>query len=139
MKSKVFILTATCAAALAVSACQKEPQRADIHYAQKDTAVCVDRQGKRVPDSQCGSPRTQSGFDGGDMATMFLWYYMGRSSVVPYYGDRVSGGSYKPRPGVNYYKAPKATSFTRSAAVSRGGLGSSSRSSVSGSGRSVAS
>ncbi len=141
MKRKAFVLTATCAAALAVSACQKEPQQAwngDVQSTQA-TAVCVDQEGKRVPDSRCGSMRqANSGGGGFSAADAFLWYYLGRSMSMPYYGEPVRGGSYTPAPNTNYARAPSTMNTTRSAAVSRGGLGSSSRTSVSSSGKSVA-
>lgn len=95
--------------------------------ADQDTAICVNREGQRVDDDYCDDD-----FGGGG-SSAFLWYYLGRSSAVPYYGDsirdrRFAGrGSYSRQPGVTYARAPAITNVTRSQAVSRGGLGSSGR------------
>ncbi len=139
MKRKAFILTATCATALALSACGAPASSNswdDDSYSNRDTAVCTDKKGKRVPDRYC--QRSSSGF-----SSAFMWYYIGANSRMPYYGDTVRGGSYKAKPGTKYFYAPKATTMTRaaarSAAISRGGMGSSAKSSFSSAGRSAAS
>lgn len=123
MKKKI-ILSATLAAALAATAaCSRSPGYYDNgYYAGQNTAVCVDRMGNRVPDTQCGG----GGYAGANNA--FLWYYLGRSSVIPYYGTHVGGGSYTRTAGATYFHAPVSANVTRSVAVSRGGLGSSARS-----------
>lgn len=122
---KKIVLSVTLAASLAALAACGQPQRSTDYnvYADRDTAVCTDRKGKRVADRYC-----QRNTSGG-ASSAFLWYYLGRSSSVPYYGDSVRGGSYTRTRGATYFHAPKTASVTRSAAVSRGGLGSSARSS----------
>ena len=89
--------------------------------AQQDTVICTDRDGNRVPDSECEHRGT-----GG--VSPFLWYYLGRSASLPYYGEHVRGGSFTRTANATYFHAPASTSMTRSAAISRGGLGSSARS-----------
>ena len=95
--------------------------------ADRDTAVCVDKEGKRVPDNQCPQQRhaVASGFN-----SPFLWYYLGRQSSLPYYGEAVRGGSYAPTAGHSYFRAPAGTAMVRSASsrggsIVRGGFGSS--------------
>lgn len=84
------------------------------------TRYCVDRQGRRVPDDQCG--RTYAG--GG--ASPFLWYYLGsmagRRSYVPAMGGYAAGGGYAPIAGVRY-GAPASGARGFSGAVARGGFG----------------
>lgn len=121
--SKKIILTTTLAAALAATAsgCSRQSGYGDDgYYAANNTAVCTDRSGRRVPDRYC-----QRGGHG--MGNAFLWYYLGRSSAVPYYGSHVTGGSFTRTAGATYFHAPAAANVTRSVAVSRGGLGSSAR------------
>lgn len=129
MKKQLAMTTAMAAALLALPGCSKEPGWEDV-VADNDTAVCVDKEGKRVEDAQCmrqAAASTSGGHGGGSNA--FLWYYLGRNSRVPFYGDsvrdpRYSGGSYNQRVGGNYMLAPSDANMTRSAAVSRGGMGS---------------
>ncbi|WP_375383022.1 hypothetical protein [uncultured Sphingomonas sp.] len=118
MKADLKITTAL-AATLLAAGCQRQDNG---WTADRDTAICVDRSGKRVPDAQC--PRTAEAGHGGGVSP-FLWYYLGRSSVVPYYGDPVRGGSFTGRAGTSYGRAPAEVAMTRSAAISRGGFGSS--------------
>lgn len=124
MRTKKFSLTLTTAVATSLAACGPG-NNADwddgyTQYADRDTAVCVDQQTKlRVPDDRCRSG------SGGSRAG---WYYMGRNSAVPYYGEAVRGGTYNRPAGRTFYYAPKSTGMTKSSAISRGGLGSSSRS-----------
>ena len=97
--------------------------------ADRDTAVCVDKEGHRVPDSQCPQQRQAVASSFG---SPFLWYYLGRQSSLPYYGDTVRGGSYAPTAGHSYFRAPAGTAMTRSASsrggsIARGGFGSSAR------------
>lgn len=124
MKKKNFYLTLTTAVATSLAACGQSPNTdwddGYTQYADRDTAVCVDqRTQKRVPDEEC---RRGGGSRSG-------WYYMGRNSAVPYHGQSVAGGSYSRPSGRTFYYAPKTTNMTKSSAVSRGGFGSSARSS----------
>lgn len=119
MKADLKITTAL-AVTLLAAGCQREDNG---WSADRDTAVCVDRSGKRVPDAQC-PPRTYASYHGGG-GNAFLWYYLGRNSTVPYYGDSVRGGSFTGRPGATYAAAPAEVAMTRAAAISRGGFGSS--------------
>ncbi|PJI87444.1 hypothetical protein DAH66_05090 [Sphingomonas koreensis] len=133
MKKQLTVTTAMAATLLALPGCSGGDDWNEDVYASGDTAICVDQEGKRVDDDRCGERNYYSGGGGGG-SNAFLWYYLGRSSAVPYYGDsirdkRYAGyGSYQPRPGANYGPAPASTRMTRSAAVSRGGFGSSGRS-----------
>jgi hypothetical protein len=128
MKKQLTMTTAMASALLALPACSSNDDWNGDVIADRDVALCVDQQGRRVDDDLCDDDR------GGGGSNAFLWYYLGRSSAVPYYGDsihdrRYAGrGSWKPVPGANYGRAPASTRMTRSAAVSRGGLGSSGRS-----------
>ena len=119
MNRDLKITTAVAAALLAGACGQRETQ----WTADRDTAICTDGQGKRVADRNC-QQRHVGGHGGG---SAFLWYYLGRSQAIPYYGERAAGGSYVGRPGVAYARAPAGASMTRAAAVSRGGFGSSAR------------
>lgn len=132
MKKHLTMTTAMAAALLALPACSSGDDWNDDVVADSDTAVCVDKDGVRVDDSQCAPQRTVTNnyHSGGGMGNAFLWYYIGRNSAVPYYGDsvrepRFSGGSYKAQPNTHYNAAPASSRMTRSAAVSRGGMGSS--------------
>lgn len=133
MKKQLTMTTAMAAALVALPGCSGGDDWNEDVYASGDTAVCVNQQGERVDDDLCGGSRTHY-VGGGGGSNAFLWYYLGRSSAIPYYGDsirdpRFAGhGSYQPRPGATYAPAPAHTRMTRSAAVSRGGLGSSGRS-----------
>lgn len=86
------------------------------------TRYCVDQQGRRVPDDQCG--RTHAG--GG--VSPFLWYYLGsmagRRSYVPALGGYAAGGGYAPIGGVRY-GAPVfgARGVSAAGGVARGGFG----------------
>lgn len=115
-------ITAGVAAALLASACG----RSDNGWTASDnTAICTDRDGHRVADANC---QRSGGGGGGGMGTAFLWYYLGRHSAIPYYGETVRGGSFARAPGMAYARAPSGSAMTRSAAISRGGFGSSARS-----------
>lgn len=130
MRKQLAMTTAMAAALVALPACSSNDGWNDEVIADRDTAVCVDQQGARVDDDLCDDDRGRSGG-----SSAFLWYYIGRNSAVPYYGDSIYDrryargrpGSFAPQPGVNYARAPATTKMTRSQAVSRGGLGSSSR------------
>ncbi len=128
MTKQLTITTAMAAALITLPACSSNNGWDDeAVVANRDTAVCVDQNGTRVDDDRCSTSRGGSGMSSG-----LLWYYIGRNSAVPYYGDsvrdrRFASGSYQPRAGASYFPAPAETRMTRSRAVSRGGLGSTSR------------
>lgn len=135
MNKQLSMTAAMAAALLALPGCSRDKGWEEV-TADNDTAVCVDKEGKRVEDAQC--MRQNTAHSGGGVSP-FLWYYLGRNSRVPYYGDsvrdtRFAGGSYQARAGGNYMLAPSEANVTRSAAVSRGRMGS--RGSYFGSGRS---
>lgn len=125
MKKKKIDLTLTAALAsiLMLSACSQEN---DDWTAQKDTAVCVDKSGQRVPDSNCdGRESANSGSFGGG-SNPFLWYYLGRNSAIPAYGEAATGGSFTRTASATYFHAPVSTRVSASeAGISRGGFGSS--------------
>lgn len=140
MKKQIAMTSAMAAALLALPGCSQDNGWEEV-TAEKDTAVCVDQEGKRVEDAQCERKAAYHGGGGSGVATAFLWYYLGRNSRVPFYGDsvrdpRFSGGAYAPSQGARYERAPASTRMTRSAAVSRGGMGSRGSFFGSGSGRS---
>ena len=118
MKTIHLNLTLVAASAVTLAACDNHP---DTWIAQQDTQICVDHSGNRVPDADCQNYHPV----GSGVGNAFLWYYLGRSSAVPYYGERVSGGSFTRTAGATYFHAPVRTAMTRSAAVARGGFGSS--------------
>lgn len=123
--AKDFNLKITGALALAFTASACGPNYDVQQYADQDTSICVDRQGRRVDDSYCGRYYPSH--------AAYYPYYMGRGSPIPYYGDNVRTGryagigSFRSTPGRSYFRAPASTSVTRSVAVSRGGFGSSAR------------
>ena len=85
--------------------------------------VGVNDAGQRVADDRCEGRVRSGGFG---------FFYLPRGAVLPYYGQsvrdpRFASGSWAPRPGVRYNRAPASTRMTRSQAVSRGGLGSTGR------------
>lgn len=121
MKANLKITTAI-AAALLAGACGQRDSGWDT--ADRDTAICTDRSGQRVPDANC----ERRGAYGGGGGNAFLWYYLGRNSAVPYYGERAYGGAFTRTAGATYFHAPAASAMSRSAAISRGGFGSSARS-----------
>jgi hypothetical protein len=129
MKKQLFMTTAMAATLVALPSCSSNYGWDDEVVASQDTAVCVDQEGRRVDDDLCND----NDYRGGG-SSAFLWYFIGRSAAVPYYGDsihhrRYAGrGSFAPQPGVSYGRAPASTRMTRSQAVSRGGLGSRGRS-----------
>ena len=132
MKKQMFMTTAMAAALAGLPACSSNDDWNQDVIADRDTAVCVDQQGQRVDDDLCDDDR----YRGPGVGSAFLWYYIGRNSAVPYYGDSIYDrryskysryGSFTPQPGISYGRAPTSTRMTRSQAVSRGGLGSSSR------------
>lgn len=128
MKKHLIMTTAMAGVILTASGCGSAPSNgwddADV-LAQRDTQICVNKDGERVYDDLCDDDRHHSG-------NGFFWYYLGRNSAVPYHGDSINNpkyaGSFKAAPGTSYFKAPSSTAVTRSIAVSRGGFGSSSHS-----------
>lgn len=130
MNKQLTITTAMAAAMIALPGCSSNDGWDDNAVADRDTAICVDQAGERVEDRRCNDG-ARSG--GSGLSSGLLWYYIGRNSAVPYYGDSVrqgryaGAGSFTPRAGAAYFPAPARTSMTRSQAVSRGGLGSSGR------------
>ncbi len=133
MKKQIVMTTAMAAALAALPGCSSNDDWNQEVIADRDTAVCVNQQGERVDDDLCDDDRSRGG---SGVGSAFLWYYIGRSAAVPYYGDSIYDrryskyaryGSFTPQPGLTYGRAPTSTRMTRSQAVSRGGLGSSSR------------
>ena len=124
---KTIHLNITLAAASAITLAACDQPAAEQWTAEQDTAICADRNGTRVPDAQCQTQAHHNGIGAG-VSSAFLWYYLGRNSMVPYYGERVRGGSFTRTAGATYFHAPARTAMTRSAAISRGGFGASSRS-----------
>ncbi|WP_294390390.1 hypothetical protein [uncultured Sphingomonas sp.] len=123
MRKELTITTAV-AAALMAAGCDRRPPE---WTAQQDTAICTDRQGKRVPDRNC-EQRGHGAYGGNGASSAFMWYFLGRNSQVPYYGEAARGGSYSGTTGRSYFRAPSGSAMTRSAAISRGGFGSSAHS-----------
>ncbi|MEA1072036.1 hypothetical protein SH584_09510 [Sphingomonas sp. LY29] len=126
MKKQLFMTSAMAATLMATSGCSSNDGWDDQEvYAATDTAVCVDGNGSRIDDDLCND----NSYRGGSGA---YWYFLGRNSAVPYYGDSIHDrrfvGSRSRRPGASYALAPMSTKMTRSQAVSRGGFGSRSRS-----------
>lgn len=126
MKRKQLILTTAMAATLgSLSGCASNDEWSDGEIADSDTAVCVDQNGNRVDDDFCDDHRHYGHGVG--------WFYINRGSRLPYYGDSVYDkrlgikGSTKADASKPYFRAPASTAMTRSAAVARGGFGSSSR------------
>lgn len=125
-KKQLAFTTAMAATLAALPGCSSSDDdwNSDV-VADRDTAVCVDQNGYRVDDSYCNNTRSHAHYGGGH------WYYLSRGSRIPYHGDSIRDstkgfvGSDKAATGVNYGKAPASTSMSRSAAVSRGGFGSS--------------
>ncbi len=98
-------LTAVLAAAAAAAGCH---QNRDWQASNTPARVCVDDQGRRMPDEDCAQRR------GGSR----LWYYfsgLNRGARPPPLGGRVSGGSVIPTAGLAYRDAPGG--------VLRGGFG----------------
>jgi hypothetical protein len=134
MNKQLSMTTAMAAALLALPGCSNEPEWNGDVTTDRDTAICVNKEGERVDDDQCARhSHAGGGYHGGGGSNAFLWYYLGRQSAVPYYGEsihdrRFAGrGSFQAQSGAVYHAAPAETRMSRSRAVSRGGLGSSSR------------
>lgn len=127
MKKQLTLTTAVAAALTALGGCSSTSDWDEDVIAAQDTAVCVDSQGYRVDDDLCDDD--WDGYRSG-----YSHYYIRRSARLPYYGETIhdrrfaGAGSFLATPGTSYARAPVSTRMTRSAAVSRGGLGSSGRS-----------
>lgn len=118
-RSKIVRLTTMVAASAAVVGCgSSQPNGWDDngnYIAQRDTAICT-RNGVRVDDDQCKR---------GGHGSAFMWYYLGRSSTVPYHGETVRGGSFQRKANGRYFLPPKLTNGSRAHALKVGGFGSS--------------
>jgi hypothetical protein len=127
MRTDLTITTAI-AAALMASGCSRQQREPDGWTAQTDTAICTDREGRRVADDQCPRQALASGTHGSGASSTFLWYFLARNAVIPPYGERARGGSFARTSGASYARAPGNTFVTRAGAVSRGGFGASAHS-----------
>lgn len=134
MKKKQILLTSAMATTLlSISACSSGDDWDGNVYADNDTQVCTDEVGIRVDDLWCDDDDGDGYVSfGGKKHKKKGWYYVSRGSPLPYYGDSTRDskfrGSTVAAAGTSYAKAPSTSNMTRSAAVSRGGFGSSSRS-----------
>lgn len=121
MKQKLALTTAMAAT---LAGCSGGNEWDDGVVADRDTAVCVDQDGRRVIDDNCDERR------GGRVGGSHFWYYVNRGNRVPYYGDPVRDpsygykGSYFPTKGATYAQAPASANMVRSKPVARGGFGS---------------
>ena len=80
--AKNLVLTTAMAATLtALSGCSRGNDWDDNVVADRDTAVSVDQNGKRIADTACNTHRSGGGV--GSAAMLGYWYYMGRNSRVP--------------------------------------------------------
>ena len=123
-RKQLFLTTAMAATLGSLGGCSSGNDWDDGEVASYDTAVCVDQNGLRVDDDYCDNDRYHGGHG---------WYYIGRGSRLPYYGDSIRDPKYgfkgttSPESGKVYSRAPASTAMTRSSAIARGGFGSSSR------------
>lgn len=131
--TKNLALTTAMAATLtSLAGCSSSNEWGEDVTADRETAVCVDQNGKRIQDTACGTGNRHGSGLGGGLAGAY-WFYMGRNARVPFLGDSVNDparrftGSTTPAAGTSYARAPSSANMTRSAAVSRGGFGSSGR------------
>ncbi len=127
MKKQLFLTSTMAAALTALSGCSSGNDWNEDVIASDDTVICVDQFGNRIEidDDDCDDDRFRSrGFYGSR-------YYIKRGSRIPYIGDSIRDprysfvGSSSPIAGTRYAKPPSSASITRSAAVARGGFGSS--------------
>ena len=86
MKKQLSMTTAMAAALIALPGCSSRDDWNGNVVSDRDTAVCVDREGKRVDDERCARQH-YAGYHGGGGSNAFLWYYLGRQSAIPYYGE----------------------------------------------------
>ncbi|MCP3728951.1 hypothetical protein M9978_00770 [Sphingomonas sp. MG17] len=130
MRKQLTMTTAMAAALASLPGCSPGSDWNGDTYADGDTAICVDQNGNRIDEDRCDK---RSYYSGGGYGG-YYWFYLGRRSMIPYYGESIRDaryakyGSYRPAAGASYASAPMHTRMARSAAVSRGGLGSSGRS-----------
>lgn len=128
MNKQILLTSAMAATLIALPGCSSGNDWDDGVVVDRDTRFCVDQNGYRVEDYRCNSSG-RTGFHGGHG-----WYYVRSGSRLPYYGGSISDpklglkGSNTPEAGKAYGASPAHANMTRSAAVSRGGFGSSSRS-----------
>ena len=121
---KKLTLTAGLAAALTgLSGCG--PSAPSDYVAANNTRVCVDSAGQRIDDDYCEDNYRRT------YGSSFV--YLRRGSPIPFYYDNINDRRYAAyasrTPPVGFVdRAPAATNMARSTAVSRGGLGRSSRS-----------
>jgi hypothetical protein len=97
-----LVLVPAVSAALLAFGCDRSPA---------STRICVDPQGRRLPDNQCRDPRYQSSFH--------HWYHVSSGGAIPV-GAFIHGSS------SSFHSSP-------SGHISRGGFGSSAHSSGGGS------
>jgi hypothetical protein len=128
MKKTLVLTTAMAATLTALSGCSADDDWDSEVIADRDTELCVDQNGYRVDDDYCDRPSVRGG--GG----FYSWYYVSRGGRIPYHGDSVRdkrmafAGSANRTAGAQYVRSPADANMTRSAAVARGGFGSSGRS-----------
>jgi uncharacterized protein YgiB involved in biofilm formation len=114
---KIDLTIITILAASFIAGCNRNGAYDDDGNYVGDVKHCVDQNGTVVPESQC--TQANGGGIGGHIP--FRWYYGGSRVYSP--GMRIGGGgSYSPMSG---------SSYTTPSAVSRGGFGSTGRSSSS--------
>ena len=142
-------LTTAMAAALLASGCNRA--KADDNWTtDRDTAICTDAQGVRLPDDRCRQHRVGGGGGG-------FWEFLGCGRAIPRVGERPTAGGvpsayaaalcseYRQRSclvarsrasacrqacvqsHMSRLTIKRQCSWARSAAVSRGGFGSSAR------------
>ena len=73
LTKQLTMTTAMAATLLALPACSAQDDWNGDVYAEKDTAVCVDKDGNRVDDSQCSPNTYHGGYHGGGASSAFLW------------------------------------------------------------------
>src|SRR5690349_25178355 len=90
---KTVISLVACSALFALSACDS----ADA--AEESTAVCVDKAGNRVDDSQCAG----HDYDHNDGLSAFEWYFIMSTLNQPAVGTQVVHNTYYSSPKTNPY------------------------------------
>jgi hypothetical protein len=106
-KFNLPLTTAISAAMLASAGCSSDRE----WQIDKNTRVCTDASGNRVPDDQCRN-QTSDGY---------RWYYISRGGYVPIYNGAVGGGSYQPAASPDSYASAPADA--PAGAITRGGFG----------------
>jgi predicted small secreted protein len=131
MKKQILMTSAMAATLTSLSGCSSNDGWDEDVYADNDTEICVDEMGRRIDDDECERSSGRSG--GFYVANYGRPYYLNRGSAIPYKGDSIHDSRYNffgtdtPRAGASYAKAPESTRMSRSSAIARGGMGSSSR------------